>query len=125
MNISKQKQRYTELQAARAELIDTAVTEIAAHLEGLDAEICGEILAQLEHKLTGQSIPNAAGLRQTARELQRQINVLKTAKKELIEQVEDQVGKTAEGGTNRQTHRNPSGLGSKPDGLNTARRSWK
>ncbi|MBW4486000.1 MAG: hypothetical protein KME14_26045 [Tildeniella torsiva UHER 1998/13D] len=57
MDITAQKQRYEELQAARTELIDAAVAEIASHLEGLDPDVCKEILAKLHRKLTGESMP--------------------------------------------------------------------
>lgn len=54
MDISAQKQQYQALQTARTELVESAVNEIASHLDGLDPDVCGEILSKLRLKLTGK-----------------------------------------------------------------------
>lgn len=60
MDITAQKQQYQALQAARAELVESAVAEIASHLEGLDNDVCKEILSKLHQKLTGAAMPKQA-----------------------------------------------------------------
>ena len=57
MDITAQKQQYQALQAARAELVESAVAEITAHLQGLDPDVCKEILAGVHRQMTGEGMP--------------------------------------------------------------------
>jgi hypothetical protein len=57
MDIKKQRQNYDALQKARAELVRVAVEGIVTNLEGLDLDVCGEILTKSYKRLAGRVMP--------------------------------------------------------------------
>jgi leucyl-tRNA synthetase len=59
MDIKMKRQNYEALQKARADLVESAVEEIVESLEGLDPDVCEEILAKLTQRLTGRVTPKA------------------------------------------------------------------
>ena len=59
MDVKKQRQNYDAHKVARADLVESAVSEIVESLEGLDPDVCEEILAKLTQRLTGRVTPKA------------------------------------------------------------------
>jgi len=57
MDIKKQRQNYDALQKARAELVRVAVEGIVTNLDGLDLDVCGEILTKSYKRLAGRVMP--------------------------------------------------------------------